>query len=75
MEPSFAKRKEILDALRRGLVPRRGIEHLATGLDRFGPAIDGELDQHTKVERSRPFGATTDAERPSSLVGASNARW
>ncbi len=38
-----ARRREIVDALRRGTVPRRGIEHLATGLDRFVKAIDEEL--------------------------------
>jgi len=38
-----ARRREIVDALRRGTVPRRGIEHLATGLDRFTKAIDEEL--------------------------------
>ncbi len=45
MEPSEVKRREIVDALRRGTVPRRGIELLATGLDRFGAAIDEELDR------------------------------
>ncbi len=45
MQPSEVRRREIVDALRRGTVPRRGIELLATGLDRFGPAIDEELDR------------------------------
>jgi hypothetical protein len=45
MEPSEVKRREIVDALRRGTVPRRGIELLATGLDRFAAAIDEELDR------------------------------
>ncbi len=44
MQPSEARWKEIVAALRRGTVPRRGIEHLATGLDRFAKAIDEELD-------------------------------
>jgi len=34
-----------VDALRRGTVPRRGIEWLATGLGRFTEAIDGEIDR------------------------------
>lgn len=45
MMPSDVKRRDILDALRRGTVPRRGIELLATGLDRFAGAIDEELDR------------------------------
>jgi len=44
MLPSEPRRKEIVAALRKGTVPRRGIEHLATGLDRFAAAIDEELD-------------------------------
>lgn len=44
---SDARRREIVDALRRGTVPRRGIEHLATGLDRFAKAIDEELASAT----------------------------
>lgn len=35
---------EIVHALRAGLVPRRGLPHLATGLDRLLGAIDQELD-------------------------------
>jgi hypothetical protein len=31
--------------LRRGTVPDRGLDVLAVGLDRFAPALDGELDQ------------------------------
>jgi hypothetical protein len=44
MIASEVRRKEIVDALRRGTVPRRGIEMLATGLDRFVTAIDEDLD-------------------------------
>ena len=44
MQPTDARRREIVEALRRGTVPRRGIEQLATGLDRFTAAIDEELD-------------------------------
>lgn len=38
------RRKEVIDALRRGTVPSQGLDLLAVGLDRFGPALDSELD-------------------------------
>jgi hypothetical protein len=44
MDASPLKRREIVDALRIGAVPRRGLEHFAVGLDRFAKAIDEELD-------------------------------
>jgi len=44
--PSAARRNDLIDALRRGTVPARGLDLLAVGLDRFGPVIDEEL---TKV--------------------------
>lgn len=34
----------MIDALRRGAVPDSGLDLLATGLGRFEPALDGELD-------------------------------
>ncbi|PWJ48439.1 P-loop protein of unknown function [Quadrisphaera granulorum] len=34
----------MLDALRRGTVPAAGLDLLATGLERFAPALDAELD-------------------------------
>jgi hypothetical protein len=37
------KRREIIDALRIGAVPRRGLELFAVGLDRFEKTIDQEL--------------------------------
>jgi hypothetical protein len=43
-ELSPLKRREIIDALRIGAVPRRGLELFAVGLDRFEKAIDEELD-------------------------------
>lgn len=39
------KRQEIIDALRIGTVPKRGLELFAVGLERFEPAIDEELDR------------------------------
>jgi len=41
---SPARRREVLDALRRGTVPASGLDLLAVGLDRFITAIDAELD-------------------------------
>lgn len=38
------KRREIIDALRMGAVPRRGLELFAVGLERFEKAIQEELD-------------------------------
>jgi len=38
------KRREIIEALRIGAVPRRGLELFAVGLGRFEKAIDEELD-------------------------------
>jgi hypothetical protein len=37
------RRREIIDALRRGTVPQRGLDVFAVGLERFGPALDAEL--------------------------------
>ena len=41
---SAARRRAVIDALRRGAVPDSGLDLLATGLDRFEAAIDAELD-------------------------------
>ena len=38
------RRREIMDALRRGTVPRRGLEVFAVGLDRFEAVIDEGLE-------------------------------
>jgi hypothetical protein len=44
MEPvSAQRRREIMDALRRGTVPQRGLDVFAVGLRRFEPVIDDEL--------------------------------
>lgn len=37
------RRKEVIDALRRGTVPRNGLDVLAVGLDRFESTVDIEL--------------------------------
>lgn len=47
-DASLLRRREIAAALRKGSVPRRGIEFLAVGLDRFETAIDEEL-AHTAL--------------------------
>lgn len=41
--PPPARRDEIVDALRRGTVPTRGLDVLAVGLDGIGPTIDEEV--------------------------------
>ena len=38
------RRREVIDALRRGTVPSNGLDLLAVGLERFTPALDGDLD-------------------------------
>src|SRR4051794_5746557 len=44
MEPiSAQRRREIIDALRRGTVPQRGLDVFAVGLGRFESALDAEL--------------------------------
>ena len=40
---SQQKQREILDALRRGTVPCKGLDHLAVGLQRFVTAVDDSL--------------------------------
>ncbi|WP_329428927.1 BREX system ATP-binding protein BrxD [Streptosporangium sp. NBC_01495] len=40
----MARRRAVIDALRRGAVPESGLDLLATGLDRFESALDAELD-------------------------------
>jgi hypothetical protein len=38
------RRREIIDALRRGTVPKRSLDAFAVGLERFQDALDQELD-------------------------------
>lgn len=45
MSVSPQRRQEILDALRHGTVPYRGLDLLAVGLDRFETVIDQELER------------------------------
>jgi hypothetical protein len=40
---SPVRRREIVDALRRGTVPERGLDVLAVGLDHLAPTLDDEL--------------------------------
>ena len=42
--PSPHRRAGILDALRRGTVPRDGLAAFAVGMERFEAALDAELD-------------------------------
>ncbi|MEV4719415.1 BREX system ATP-binding protein BrxD [Micromonospora noduli] len=41
---SPARRREVIDALRRGAVPSAGLDLFAVGLDRFGAAIGADLE-------------------------------
>ncbi|GGP13232.1 BREX system ATP-binding protein BrxD [Nonomuraea glycinis] len=43
MKVSERRRREVIDALRRGTVPSAGLDLLAVGLDRFTEALDAEL--------------------------------
>ncbi|MFJ8832725.1 BREX system ATP-binding protein BrxD [Micromonospora aurantiaca] len=42
---SARRRRDIVDALRRGVVPANGLDALAVGLDRFVTALDEDLDR------------------------------
>src|SRR5260370_26995687 len=44
MAVSPQRRRDIIDALRAGTVPRRGLDLLAVGMDRFESAIEEEFD-------------------------------
>src|SRR5258708_40178008 len=44
MSVSRQRRRETIDALRAGTVPRRGLDLLAVGMDRFASAGDSELE-------------------------------
>lgn len=41
--PSAVRRREVIDALRRGTVPQSGLDLFAVGLDRFEAALDDDL--------------------------------
>ena len=43
-EVSPRRRREVVDALRRGTVPANGLDLLAVGLEPFDAALEGELD-------------------------------
>lgn len=45
MTPSAQEAHDIVSALRTGVVPLRGLEHVATGLERLEPVLEEELDQ------------------------------
>src|SRR4051812_9496312 len=47
LEVSARRRKDIIDALRRGVVPMNGLDALAVGLGRFEAALDDDLDRVT----------------------------
>ena len=45
IDVSPARRNEIIDALRRGTVPARGLDVMAVGLDRFEDAVEEEFSK------------------------------
>ncbi|GIF21392.1 hypothetical protein BJ973_005161 [Actinoplanes tereljensis] len=45
VEMSPRRRRDVIDALRRGVVPVNGLDALAVGLDRFVAALDDDLDR------------------------------
>src|SRR5215510_6597438 len=45
---SEARRREVIDALRRGTVPQSGLDLFAVGLDRFEAALDDDLATVTR---------------------------
>jgi len=45
---SEVRRREVIDALRRGTVPQTGLDLLAVGLDRFSSALDEDLATVTR---------------------------
>lgn len=68
------RRREIIDALRRGTVPQRGLDTFAVGMERFQEAIDQELEgARTGEGSSRRSVESTGAARPSSRGGSRNA--
>ncbi len=69
-EPSILLRRDVTDALRRGTVPRRGLELFAVGTERFDTALGEEL------ERVATGGAVFKAIRGDFGCGKSfTARW
>lgn len=48
VSPEIAR--DIVSALRAGVVPRTGLEHYATGLDRLLPVVESELDEVSSGE-------------------------
>lgn len=45
---SAARRREVIDALRRGTVPQAGLDLFAVGLDRFAAALDEQISNVAK---------------------------
>ena len=68
--PSVLLRKDVIEALRRGTVPRRGLDLFAVGTDRFSVSLKEELD------RCATGGAVFKALRGDFGYGKSfTARW
>ncbi len=45
VDVSARRRRDIIDTLRRGVVPTNGLDALAVGLDRFVAALDDDIDR------------------------------
>jgi len=70
IEPSILLRKDIIEALRRGTVPRRGLDLFAVGTNRFAASLSEEL------ERCATGGSVFKALRGDFGCGKSfTARW
>ncbi len=69
-DPSHLLRTEVIEALRRGTVPRRGLDRIAVGTERFAAVLDEEL------QRVAAGGAVFKAVRGEFGCGKSfTARW
>jgi hypothetical protein len=72
---SPARRRQVIDALRRGTVPQTGLDLFAVGLDRFTAALDDELA--TVARGGSQFRAVRgeygSGKRPSSPAGSPSA--
>ena len=70
IEPSMLLRRDVIEALRRGTVPRRGLDLFAVGTDRYAGSLREEL------ERCATGGAVFKALRGDFGCGKSfTARW
>ena len=69
------RRREVVDALRRGTVPSHGLDLLAVGLDRFRAALDAGCDDLRACATAQccPIPFETSAVHPGSAHAPSTA--